>query len=96
MKARRDDMQESVWEVDEERVIQQIRVDGLKKLLGRTQSALKGTEECVFQRTDEVMVAFVTHFEEAKTHAALLYPYLDLSPLCPFKVVLNMELVDEE
>ncbi|CAI8614621.1 unnamed protein product [Vicia faba] len=71
-------------------------VDGLNKLLEKAQSSLEIMEERVSQLTDEVVVASVHHFEEARRRVALLYPHLDLSPLDPFKVVLNGKLVDEE
>lgn len=37
------------------------------------------------------MLTLVHHFEEARSRVTLLYPYLDLSIMDPFKVVRNKE-----
>ncbi|KAL5075032.1 hypothetical protein RYX36_014016 [Vicia faba] len=85
-----------VEELAKGRIIQQIEVHGLKKLLEKSHSALEIMEECVFQLTNEFVVTYIHHFEESRKRMALLYPRLDLSPLYPFKVVLNGEMVDGE
>lgn len=71
-------------------------MEGFKKLLEDTQDALESMKECVSHLMDKAVVDSINHFKEARRWEALLYPHLDLSPLDPFKVVLNGELVDEE
>lgn len=53
-------------------------------------------EEHVSQLMNKVVVAYVNRFEEARRYMAFHYPWIDFSPLDPFKVVLNGELIDEE
>ncbi|KAI5408326.1 hypothetical protein KIW84_054233 [Lathyrus oleraceus] len=72
------------------------KADGFKKLLEEVQSTLEITNEWVSQLTDDTVVSSVHHFEEVKRRVTLLYPRLELSPVDPFKVVLDGEVMDEE
>lgn len=53
-------------------------------------------KERVYQPTNDVVEASIHQFEDVRRRISFLYPRLDLSPLDPFKVVLDGELVDEE
>lgn len=79
MKAIRDHLKALADEATKERIIQQTKVEGLKKLLEDTKGALESTEECVSRLRDEVLVDSVNYFEEARGQVTLLYPHLDLS-----------------
>lgn len=96
MKVRRVDMKVLIEGVVTQMHVQQADVHGLKKLLEETHSALEGMKERVSQLTDDVVATSTHHFEEARRRISLPYPHLDLSPLDPFKVVIDKELVDEE
>ena len=63
MKARRDHLKALVKEATEEKMIQQTKVEGLKKLLEETQGALKSMNEHISLLTDEAVVPSITHFK---------------------------------
>lgn len=96
IKLRRDDLKVLAKEGVAQTHVQQEKVGGLKKSLEESHRALESMEEWVSQLKNDVVVAFVYHFEEAKNRISILYPHLDLSPPDPFKVILDGELVDEE
>lgn len=53
-------------------------------------------EERVYQPMNKVVVAYVNRFEKERRQVAFHYPWIDFSPLDPFKVVFNGELINEE
>lgn len=59
MNERMDNLKALAEEATGEMMIQKTKVDGLKKFLEDTQSALESTDERVSQLTDGVVVAFV-------------------------------------
>lgn len=71
-------------------------VDGQNNFLEEAQNTLESTKEHVSQPTDDVLETYDHHFEEERRQVALMYHHLDLSPLDPFKVIMDGELVDEE
>lgn len=67
-----------------------------EKSLKRAHNTLNSLEERVWLLNDEVVVTSVYHFERDIKHASLLYPDLDLSPMIPFQVVQDIQLVGDE
>lgn len=80
MKVKKDHLKALAREATEERLIQQIEVKCLKKLLEDTQGSLVSMEDRVSQLTDEILVASINYLEEEKSWVTLLYTHLDLSP----------------
>lgn len=93
MKVKRDDLKVLAEGVSTQVCIQQTKVRSLRKLLEDAQNALKIKKERDFQLTDDIVAASIHHFEEEKRWVFLLYLHLYLTPLDPFKVVLDRELV---
>lgn len=74
-------------------LVQREEVGGLNKSLEGDQGFLESTEEHASQLKNDVLEASVHLFEEVRRRASLLYPHLDLSPMVPFRVIQDGELI---